>query len=84
MFDYFGDFLWFLNNVFHNERSSATVPLTSLASQTLTLLQQYLSDPFFLQVVHVEPVMHHAIARNELLDVILHVLLEFQRQIAQV
>jgi hypothetical protein len=42
------------------------------------------SDPFFFQVVHVEPVMHHPVARDELRDVILHVFLEFQRQIAQV
>jgi len=36
------------------------------------------SDPFFFQVVHVEPVMHHPVTRNELLNIILHVLLEFQ------
>src|SRR6266480_7530877 len=41
------------------------------------------SDPFFFQVVHVEPVMHHPVTRNELLNIILHVLLEFQRQVAQ-
>src|SRR5256886_8023235 len=38
------------------------------------------SDPFFFQVVHVEPVMHHPVTRNELLNIILHVLLEFQGQ----
>jgi hypothetical protein len=41
------------------------------------------SEPFFFQVVDVEPVMHDPVARDELLDVILHVLLEFQRQITQ-
>ena len=41
------------------------------------------SEPFFFQIVNVEPVMHHPVTRNELLDVILHELLEFQRQIAQ-
>src|SRR6266496_1221807 len=43
-----------------------------------------LSEPFFFDVVHVEPVVHHPVTRNELLDVIFHVLLKFQRQIAQV
>ncbi len=37
------------------------------------------SEPFFFQIVHVEPVMHHSVTRNELLDVVFHVLLEFQR-----
>ncbi len=41
------------------------------------------SDPFFFQVVHVEPVMHHSVTRNEFLNIILHVLLEFQGQVAQ-
>src|SRR6188472_935056 len=31
------------------------------------------SDPFFFQVVDVEPVMHHPVTRNELLNIILHV-----------
>src|SRR5882724_13072900 len=43
-----------------------------------------LSEPFFFQVVHVEPVVDHPITWNELLDVIFHVLLKFQGQIAQV
>src|SRR5438034_8017458 len=43
-----------------------------------------LSEPFFFDVVHVEPVVHHPVTRNEFLDVIFHVLLKFQRQIAQV
>src|SRR6266513_6295735 len=43
-----------------------------------------LSEPFFFDVVNVEPVVHHPVTRNELLDVILHVLLKLQRQIAQV
>src|SRR5947208_6898260 len=43
-----------------------------------------LSEPFFFQVVHVEPVVNHPVTWNELLNVIFHVLLEFQRQIAQV
>src|SRR5437870_13880870 len=42
------------------------------------------SEPFLFQVVHVEPVVHHPVTRKELLDVILHVFLEFQGQIAQV
>ena len=41
------------------------------------------SDPLFFQVVDVEPVMHHSVTGDVLLDIILHVLLEFQRQIAQ-
>src|SRR5437899_8116382 len=41
------------------------------------------SEPLLFQVVHVEPVMYHSVTRNILLDVILHELLEFQRQIAQ-
>ena len=41
------------------------------------------SDPFFFQVVHVEPVMHHSVTRNELLNIIFHILLELQRQVAQ-
>src|SRR5437773_11973190 len=43
-----------------------------------------LSEPFFFDVVYVEPVVHHPVTRNEFLDVIFHVLLKFQRQIAQV
>src|SRR5947208_11021598 len=43
-----------------------------------------LSEPFFFDVVHVEPVVNHPVTWNELLDVIFHVLLEFQRQITQV
>ena len=42
------------------------------------------SEPFFFQVVHVEPMMHYPVARDELPDVILHELLEVQWQIAQV
>ena len=45
--------------------------------------QTSVSDPFFFQVVHVEPVMHHPVTRNELLNIILHVLLELQGQVAQ-
>jgi hypothetical protein len=41
------------------------------------------SDSFFFQVVHVEPVMHHSVTRNELLNIIFHVLLELQRQVTQ-
>src|SRR5438552_4531404 len=47
-------------------------------------LKRYLSKPFFFNVVDVEPVVDHPVTRNELLDVIFHVLLEFQGQIAQV
>jgi hypothetical protein len=39
--------------------------------------------PLFFQVVDVKPVIDHAIARHKVADVILHVLLEFQRQLAQ-
>ena len=31
------------------------------------------SDPLFFQVVHVEPVMHHSVTRNELLNMIPHI-----------
>src|SRR5438132_8616628 len=41
------------------------------------------SEPLLFQVVHIEPVMYHSVTRNILLDVILHELLEFERQIAQ-
>src|SRR5882724_13482271 len=46
-------------------------------------LERYLSKPFFFNVIHVEPVVDHPVTWNELLDVIFHVLLEFQGQIAQ-
>ena len=42
-----------------------------------------ISDPLLLQIVHVEPVIHDAVTRDVSLDVILHVFLEFVRQIAQ-
>src|SRR6266496_1223111 len=38
---------------------------------------------FLLQVVGVEPVVNDAVPRDELCDVILHILLSFGRQIAQ-
>src|SRR5947207_3620561 len=42
-----------------------------------------ISNAFLFQFVNVEPVMHYPVTRNELLNVILHVLLEFQGQVAQ-
>ena len=47
------------------------------------LLSRFL-NPFFFQVVNVKPVVNHPVTWNELLDVVFHVLLEFQGQIAQV
>src|SRR5262249_15262569 len=41
------------------------------------------SDSLFFQIVYVEPVIHDAITRNIPVDVLLHVFLEFVRQIAQ-
>src|SRR5712692_1009141 len=41
------------------------------------------SETFLFQVVHIEPVVHHAIARDVLLDVVLHVFLQLWGQVAQ-
>src|SRR3989449_10421750 len=48
----------------------------------IVLLSLY-SETFLFQVVHIEPVIHHAIARDVLLDVVLHVFLQLWGQIAQ-
>src|SRR2546428_710292 len=41
------------------------------------------SETFLFQVVHIEPVVHHAIARDVLLNVVLHVFLQLGGQVAQ-
>ena len=41
------------------------------------------SEPFLFQVVHIKPVVHHAIAREGGGDVVLHHFLQFRGQIAQ-
>src|SRR5262245_21397154 len=40
------------------------------------------SETFFLQVVHVKPVVHDTIARDVFLNVVLHEFLRLQRQVA--
>jgi len=81
----------FNNTTNESARSGHSVAILSCGKDQVRLARRRLqaighgcSKPFFLQVVNIEPVVHDAIARDELLDVILHVLLEFQRQIAQV
>src|SRR5947209_10037235 len=41
------------------------------------------SETFLFQVIHIEPAVHHAIARHVLLDVVLHVFLQFRGQVTQ-
>src|SRR3989441_5421303 len=41
------------------------------------------SETFLFQVIHIEPAVHHAIARDVLLDVVLHVFLQFRGLVTQ-
>ena len=61
------------------ERFSRGKPPVRLARRALQAIGDGCSEPFLFQIVHVEPMVHDPVTRNELLDVILHVLLEFQR-----
>ena len=87
MFHYAGYFRLCLNSVFKDKVLGAgnldcgACPRINIIADKI--VRGTRSDPLFFQVVHVEPVMHHSVTRNELLNMILHILLELQRKIAQ-
>src|SRR5579884_1989899 len=81
----------------HREKRSSVIPdsarksfsccgvraeLCAAWSAELRIPQRRLKSLFF-QIEHVEPVIDHAMSRHVLFNVILHVLLEFQRQFTQ-
>jgi hypothetical protein len=49
-----------------------TCPRTNIFADKIVCVT--LSDPFFFQVEHVEPVIHYSVTGNELLKIIFHVL----------
>src|SRR5438132_441361 len=79
---------WTLWPLFSRSRATwpPCLPVAPVASTFMPLRFMTLppfSETFLFQVVYIEPAVHHAIARHVLLDVVLHVFLQFRGQVTQ-